>query len=188
MTGTHVSGRGALYELTLWPEEAATKSGAILLAVGPPRAKGRLEVVLNASGATVAIRQGGLDLGVHDIAGSGIPEGGIVAASWNMLRLLVEPGRARVWLNPQFSDVTGASAPPADEANPPVPMVSDVARPSHAVQAHLLTSGACGGDGTQPPRLDVSVIAGAGAASLLSLEGAWRVDYVAILPPQLYSM
>merc|ERR1712194_533950 len=42
-------------------------------------------------------------------------EGGVVMASWNMLRVLVQDERVRVWFNPQFSDVTGASVPPADE-------------------------------------------------------------------------
>ena len=72
------------------------------------------------------------------------------------------PGRARAWINPQFPDVTGASVPPADERAPPVPM---------------------------PPRIDVTgVQAGAGAASLVATGGAFRVDYVSILPPELYSM
>ena len=43
-------------------------------------------------------------------------------AAWNLLRVLVQAERVRVWFNPQFPDVTGASTPPADEAKPPVPM------------------------------------------------------------------
>ncbi len=161
MTGASVAAAaGALYELAFWAEVAG--AGALTLAVGPPGAKGRLELVANASGARLDLRQGGQRLGSHDIAATGQPEGGIVAASWNMLRLHVTPGRARAWINPQFPDVTGASVPPADERAPPVPM---------------------------PPRIDVTgVQAGAGAASLVATGGAFRVDYVSILPPELYSM
>lgn len=169
VTGADVqSATGALYELTFWPqtpdaslvEESA--GGSLRLSAGPPDQ--RLSVLVNVSAATFSLLQGGTTLATHDVAATGKPEGGIVADSWNLVRLLLEPHRARAWLNPQFSDATGASVPPADEAAPPVAM---------------------------PPRLDVALQPGtahAGSAAVSAVGGTFRVDYVAVLPPLLYSM
>ena len=175
VTGATVrSAKGALYELTFWPQTAGAGSvedhedsaggsvGALQLSVGPPDQQ--LSVVVNVSAATFSLLQGGTTLATHDVAATGKPEGGIVADSWNLVRLLLEPQRARAWLNPQFSDATGASVPPADEAAPPVAM-----RPCLDVTLHPGT-------------------AAAGGAAVCALGGTFRVDYVAVLPPLLYSM
>eukprot|EP00927_Polykrikos_kofoidii_P012848 TRINITY_DN15577_c0_g1_i1.p1 TRINITY_DN15577_c0_g1~~TRINITY_DN15577_c0_g1_i1.p1 ORF type:complete len:720 (-),score=123.09 TRINITY_DN15577_c0_g1_i1:112-2121(-) len=91
-------------------------------------------------------------------------EGGVVMKSWNMLRVLVQTNRVRVWFNPQFSDVTGDSVPPADEITM-VPM---------------------------PPRIDVATtnaIAGDFVIFASTQNRAnVRVDYVSVLPPKLYGL
>jgi len=92
-------------------------------------------------------------------------EGGVVMASWNMLRVLVQDERVRVWFNPQFSDVTGASVPPADE---------------QSMQA-------------MPPRIDIATKGKASGGDLvISTPGTnkknVRVDYVSVLPPTLYGL
>jgi hypothetical protein len=86
-----------------------------------------------------------------------------VPAAWNLLRVLVEAERLRVWLNPTIVDITGASAPPTDYAKPPhlaTPLV-DLARPA------------------PPPA------AGLAPLAVASVGGKWRVDYVSVLPPKL---
>lgn len=88
----------------------------------------------------------------------------LVGAAWNLLRILVEPGQVRVWLNPTFADVTGASAPPADEAAPP-----------HAPAPVLLA--ATGG---------TAASGGAAGLSATATGGAWRIDYASVLPPTLF--
>lgn len=45
----------------------------------------------------------------------------LVEGAWNILRVIVEQDRFRLWLNPTFADVTGASVPPADSTEPPHP-------------------------------------------------------------------
>jgi hypothetical protein len=95
----------------------------------------------------------------------GIPEGGIVMDSWNMLRVLVQRDRVQVWLNPQFSDVTGGSVPPQDE---------------QSMKA-------------MPPRIDMPVSTPATGGDLMILapdsnKGNTRVDYVSALPPKLYGL
>lgn len=96
---------------------------------------------------------------------AGIPEGGVVMDSWNMLRVLVRQDRVQVWFNPQFSDVTGGSVPPQDE---------------QSMQA-------------MPPRIDVPVTTVAAGGDLTILappanKGNIRVDYVSALPPKLYGL
>merc|ERR1711953_147053 len=95
----------------------------------------------------------------------GLPEGGIVMDSWNMLRVLVQGNRVQVWINPQFSDVTGGSVPPQDE---------------QSMQA-------------MPPRIDVPVTTQAAGGDFTVLApcgnpGKVRVDYVSALPPKLYGL
>jgi len=95
----------------------------------------------------------------------GAPEGGVVMESWNMLRVLVQRDRVQVWLNPQFSDVTGDSVPPQDE---------------QSMKA-------------MPPRIDVAVSTPATGDDLTisapdSNKGNIRVDYVSALPPKLYGL
>ena len=84
-----------------------------------------------------------------------------VGQGWNILRVLVEPRRIRVWLNPNFKDITGASVPPGDQAalprNPP-PLVD-----------------AAVSDGTARPGL-----------SATTAGGGWFIDYAAVLPPTLF--
>merc|ERR1712137_959608 len=92
-------------------------------------------------------------------------EGGLVPRSWNLLRVLVQNERVRIWFNPQFSDVTGASVPPADE---------------QSLKA-------------MPPRIDVAIAAEpSGGDFLISTpngnKGDVRVDYVSVLPPKLYGL
>ena len=112
---------GAMLELTFWPQlpgEPASVEAQWPAAEGALRVRAlpstraqagweasALEVVVNATAELVTISTvGGAPLASHDIRATGKPEGGIVANSWNLLRLLLEPGRARVWLNPQFPD------------------------------------------------------------------------------------
>ena len=86
----------------------------------------------------------------------------IVEGAWNMLRVLSEPDRVRVWLNPSFSDIMGGAVPPKDERNPP----------------HTAT-----------PAFDERVAAGStkpvGLAASVA-NGKWLIDYASVLPPQLY--
>merc|ERR1712080_465270 len=90
--------------------------------------------------------------------------GGIAMNSWNMLRVLVRNNRVQVWINPQFSDVTGGSVPPQDE---------------QSMKA-------------MPPRIDVPVTQAAGGDFKIFApngnQGNVRVDYVSALPPKLYGM
>jgi hypothetical protein len=80
----------------------------------------------------------------------------LVEGAWNILRVLVEHNRVRVWLNPTFADVTGASGPPADENQPPHP---------------------------PKPLIDANVTASV-KRRLLSAkaDGQWRIDYASVLP------
>ena len=89
--------------------------------------------------------------------------GRLVGQGWNLLRVLIEPGRLRVWLNPNFADITGASAPPGDVAAPP----------------HAPT-----------PLVDVALQHGDAAPgfSVRTTHGAWYVDYASVLPPTLYGL
>ena len=89
--------------------------------------------------------------------------GRLVGQGWNLLRVLTEPHRLRVWLNPNFADITGASAPPGDLAAPP----------------HSPT-----------PLVDVAVQGGDAAPglSVSTTNGAWYVDYASVLPPTLYGL
>jgi len=95
----------------------------------------------------------------------GMPEGGVVMDSWNMLRVLVRKDRVQVWFNPQFSHVTGGSVPPQDE---------------QSMQA-------------MPPMIDMPVgtLAAGGDLSISAPDankGNVRVDYVSALPPKLYGL
>ena len=170
----------ALYELTVWPggePSLLPATGALLVRVrgggggGGGGGSGRwCEVLLNATAGTIALSADGVALGAHDMRATGLPEGGIVGTSWNMLRLLVQPERVRVWFNPQFPDVTGGSVPPADEARLPRPMPPRI-------------------DALVPPRRRIASLAGAfaGGLSVEAVDVEWRVDYMSVLPPVLYS-
>lgn len=182
--------RGALLELTFWPAITAAslamhsrddnRAPAVAVSAAPwPAAIGALrvrahlkldsartvalDVLVNSTAQLLTIgRTASPSLGAHDIRATGKPQGGIVAASWNMLRLLVQQdGRVRVWLNPQFSDVTGASVPPADEAQPPVPMPPRI----DALDAELV--------GAELTHVEVAALDGT----------AHRIDYMSVLPP-----
>lgn len=168
---------GALYETTFWPEQPA---GALTLSIGAHDGAGTpplCEIVLDVDKATLALYwvapPAGAPAATHDIAASAVPEGGIVPASWNLLRVLVTPStdaatagvRVRVWFNPQFPDVTGGSVP-AEETGTLVPM---------------------------PPRLD-AVLATTHPATapapmrLTASNATFRIDYASILPPTLYGL
>ena len=87
--------------------------------------------------------------------------GRLVGEGWNMLRILAEPSRCRVWLNPNFADVTGGSGPPADQGRAP-----------HA----------------PAPLVDVTAARDESRAGLLrasTVGGAWAIDYASVLPPSL---
>ena len=86
----------------------------------------------------------------------------LVVGGWNILRVLCKAGRVQVWLNPNFADVVGASAPPADLQRAPQP----------------------------PAPLVDSPVPSAGTVALVGLNataplGAWRLDYASVLPPVL---
>ena len=85
-----------------------------------------------------------------------------------MVRVLVSDERVRVWLNPNFADIAGASGPPGDlRAAPhrPTPLVDEPIAPV----AHMaLTSGK-------------SVLLGATTSG-----GNWRVDYASVLPAAVF--
>eukprot|EP00927_Polykrikos_kofoidii_P012849 TRINITY_DN15577_c0_g2_i1.p1 TRINITY_DN15577_c0_g2~~TRINITY_DN15577_c0_g2_i1.p1 ORF type:complete len:560 (-),score=80.06 TRINITY_DN15577_c0_g2_i1:8-1513(-) len=142
----------ALYELTFWPENV---SDELSFKMG-----GSYTVSIDGYHLTLDGPDG--QLASFDVMKV---EGGVVLKSWNMLRVLVQNGRVRVWFNPQFSDVTGASVPPADE-------VSTTA---------------------MPPRIDVATTGKAtGGDFVISTRrknrGNFRVDYVSVLPPKLYGL
>ena len=80
----------------------------------------------------------------------------LIEGAWNILRVLVEEDRLRVWLNPTFADVTGASIPPADEVTPPK-------QPSPLLDAKL-------------------TMAGKGRVLSAKAVGQWRLDYASVLP------
>ena len=80
----------------------------------------------------------------------------LIEGAWNILRVLVEEDRLRVWLNPTFADVTGASIPPVDEVKPPK-------QPSPLLDANLTVSGR-------------------GRVLSAKAVGQWRLDYASVLP------
>ena len=80
----------------------------------------------------------------------------LMEGAWNILRVLVEDNRLRVWLNPNFADVTGASIPPADEVKPPK-------QPSPLLDVNLTT-------------------VGKGRVFTAKAVGQWRLDYASVLP------
>ena len=90
-------------------------------------------------------------------------KGRMVEGAWNLLRVLVEGKRLRLWLNPNFADITGGSAPPADETRPPT---------------------------TAVPLIDLALAQPSGAGQRVKAEvvgrSKWRIDYVSVLPPTLY--
>ena len=97
----------------------------------------------------------------------------MMGVAWNILRVVVEPHRVRVWLNPTFADITGGSIPPNDLKLPPhaaAPLL-DVPVPAAA----NVESSSDGG------------IAGVGVGfSALAEGGAWALDYASVLPPTLF--
>lgn len=160
LNGTVTEG---LFELTLWPESAFGDSVAVLVGSGYMVTIGPVD-----SATTLTLTGPNGILGSHNLD-SGLPEGGVVQASWNMLRILVEDERIRVWFNPQFSDVTGASVPPEDEKT----LTAMPARIDVAIPAGGAVRG--GGGGVQ-------------IAAASTNAGAIRVDYVSVLPPKLYGL
>ena len=84
----------------------------------------------------------------------------LVSAAYNMLRIVVATDRVRVWLNPSFKDVTGASVPPADEQQPPH-------APAPLVDAKLTRGGHS-----------------RGLAAKASGSSRWLVEYASVLPAQ----
>ena len=123
--------------------------------------------------ATCGTHSGGA--ATYDMRKEGKPEGGLLVGAWNLLRVLIEhppsssssstEARVRVWFNPQFPDVTGASV-----AMPPYKVVP------------------------MPPRIDVKLDASifkvkAGSMMVEAAGGSpQRVDYMGILPPVLYGL
>jgi hypothetical protein len=83
----------------------------------------------------------------------------LIEGAWNILRVLVEDDRLRVWLNPSFADVTGASIPPADEVKPPK-------QPSPLLDGSLICTTASQG----------------GRMLSAKAVGQWRLDYASVLP------
>ena len=88
----------------------------------------------------------------------------MVDSAWNMLRVLVGHGRARVWLNPNFADITGASGPPKDELRVP-------SAPPPLIDAQLDIDNIFGEPG-----------GGHGGLSARASTGQWRIDYASVLP------
>ena len=155
-----------MYELTLWPEAVA---GSFRVDISDGGGAPAFEVLLNVTRATLELSRGGHVAATHDIGATALPEGGVVPASWNMLRVLVSPptdthsplSRVRVWFNPQFSDATGGSVPPADEQK----LVA------------------------MPPRIDTNLdIATGSTFRVTAVDAPFRVDYMSILPPTLYGL
>lgn len=87
----------------------------------------------------------------------------LVGQGWNILRILAEPDRVRIWLNPNFADITGASVPPADLASPPH-------APAPLIDVHA-------------ERSSSPTLCGLRAATL---GGPWSLDYASVLPPVLF--
>ena len=173
--------------MTFWPEAA---NATFRLAIGGATKRGdddrttaaasSLAVSVDADAAAqnlvarIKVGDGGGEgfEATYDMASLGKPEGGLVVAAWNMLRVLIEPrsggsaggARVRIWFNPQFPDVTGAS----------------VAPPHSQLVA-------------MPPRLDLSSLSGEAASAtpmvMSAVVGAAvRVDYASVLPPKLYGI
>merc|ERR1711870_62031 len=57
------------------------------------------------------VSQAGKSLGVVDVRQR------MVGLGWNLVRILAEPSRIRVWLNPTFADIAGSSI--GDDDVPP---------------------------------------------------------------------
>jgi hypothetical protein len=83
----------------------------------------------------------------------------LVGQAWNLLRILAEPSRVRVWLNPTFDEITGSSV--GDDAvkpHQPTPIIDlSASRDEAMLGLSASTSG-----------------------------GAWHVDYASVLPPLLF--
>jgi len=131
----------ALYELAIWPEKA-----------------GNLTVTAGGCNVTVAADAQVLEVAASQpssetLASTSISER-LVTASWNILRILAEEHRVRVWLNPTYADITGASGPPGDEQAAP-----------HG----------------PAPLLDVALETISGAFRAVAADGAWRIDYSSVL-------
>lgn len=160
----------AMYELTFWPDGDDTVLTASI--GGDSVGAGALyEAKVDVHAAKLQLLVDGAVVGTHDIQSTGKPEGGIVPASWNMLRLLVTDDSVCLWFNPQFSDVTGGSVP-AEETSMLVPMPPRLHAAVSAVDRHAAE---------QP-----------GAMKLLVKSGktgkGFRIDYASILPPTLYGL
>ena len=86
----------------------------------------------------------------------------LVVGGWNILRVMCKAGRVQVWLNPNFADIVGASAPPADLQRAPQPPKPLIDTPAPLVSK-------------------VSLI----GLNATAWAGAWRLDYASVLPPML---
>ena len=143
----------ALYEVALWPEALPAQ-----LVVDANGVQVTVDAVANGT-ATLAIsarQQYATPLAQVNVTQR------LVVGGWNILRVLCKAGRVQVWLNPNFADVVGASAPPADLQRAPQP----------------------------PAPLVDSPVPSAGTVALVGLNataplGAWRLDYASVLPPVL---
>ena len=56
-----------------------------------------ISVTVHVPSSTLTVSLRGVTIGAHDVIATGKPEGGIVADSWNLLRVLREEERVRVW-------------------------------------------------------------------------------------------
>ena len=142
---------GTMYELAVWPESAdATLVVSIGGGTDPP------SVTLSPSSQTLVV-QLGTQTATYDIASHKKPEGGLVIGAWNLLRVALDDEGLRVWFNPQFPDVTGASVAPAGTTPKLMPPRLALRTKSAAPRV--------------PPKL-----------SAKAAGGTVRIDYMSILP------
>ena len=147
---------GALYELTVWFETADARVNVTL-------GSGRDPPSVTADPTTHKLYVTlGTQSAVYDIHQTGKPEGGIVIGAWNLLRIVHDDASLRVWFNPQFPDVTGASVAPVGTTPKPMP-------PRVIVKALEAADGESSAQ--HAPKLTASAAG-----------GTVRIDYMSILP------
>jgi len=136
----------ALYELTVWPESI-----------------GNLTVTTGGYNVTIGIspkpwlRVTGAGPDSKQLASLHVDQR-LVIGAWNMLRVLSEPTRVRIWLNPNFADIMGGSVPAEERKTPQSPT----------------------------PLVDVAADTAAVGLSAVAAGGSWRIDYASVLPPTLF--
>merc|ERR1712118_372993 len=96
----------ALYEFALWPESV----GNLTVTAGG------CNVTLAADSFALAVTAS--QRGSGTLASTSVKDR-LALKSWNILRILAEEHRVRIWLNPTYADITGASLPPDDEKAAP---------------------------------------------------------------------